>query len=157
MNSTGWGTWRENWNKVDWDMNYFDDFITDKHQINDFQFSGLDLPVMLLKQKTNQLDSWAIRFTFTGFQNKLPTVYPTKSFLYNIGIGRDATNSKIISKSLKTTLIEHKIENYIFCPNNCFNKKILKQFKDLYKPYPHRQLLNKIKIWKYKNSLKSKT
>ncbi len=154
--SWGWGTWRENWEKVDWTMNYFNDFITDKQQIKDFQFSGLDLPVMLLKQKIKQLDSWAIRFTFAGFQNKLPSVYPAESFVDNIGMDASGThfNSKI-SKTYKTTLIDHRIEDYTFCPSDCFNKSILDQFRDIYTPYPHRQLLNKRKINKYIKSLKS--
>ncbi|MFW6351731.1 MAG: glycosyltransferase, partial [Bacteroidota bacterium] len=49
INSWGWATWRNRWEKVDWEVKDFDRFLKDKKVVKKLSLQGKDLPVMLLK------------------------------------------------------------------------------------------------------------
>ncbi len=83
--STGWGTWKDRWNKVDWSMKNLDDFLAKPEQVKAFNRGGEDLTRLLLLQQDNKIDSWAIRFIFAHFNNHAVSILPCRSYIDNIG------------------------------------------------------------------------
>lgn len=88
--SYGWGTWKEKWNIVDWNLNNYYDIIH-KHA-KEFNRSGDDLMQMLTMQKNNQIDSWAVRFQANHFLHHAVSIMPTKSFIHHIGLDGSGTH-----------------------------------------------------------------
>ncbi len=81
----GWGTWREQWQKIDWSVPTFDAFIRNSAKRKELNNSGNDLCYNLLRWKIGETDDWSIRFTYAGFLLNEPTVFPRKSLVRYIG------------------------------------------------------------------------
>ncbi|MBO6573739.1 MAG: glycosyltransferase [Balneola sp.] len=92
--SWGWGTWKENWEKVDWKVSDYSDFRLNPLQQLKFMKGGSDLPRMLRRQMNNEIDSWAIRWCYDQFKRKMYTVFPSSSKVISIGFGENATHTK---------------------------------------------------------------
>jgi hypothetical protein len=92
--SWGWGTWRNRWDSVDWNVSGYDHFKKNRELRKAFQRGGADMPRMLSKQMAGKIDSWAIRFCYSQFQQRALTVFPTVSKVRSIGFGRAATHTK---------------------------------------------------------------
>ena len=58
--SWSWGTWRDRWDRVDWDMNYYQQFCSDPFAQEDFNRGGSDMTAMLKAQHEGKINSWAI-------------------------------------------------------------------------------------------------
>ncbi len=143
--SWGWATWKQNWNVTDWDVKDFNEFFINKENRNSFEKGGNDLSIMLLKQMNNQINSWSIRFNYAGYKYNLPTVYPTNSFVRNIGVDGSGTNMKK-SERYKTQLSKNKVNVQLFSPNNNVNLKIACCFKSFYNTSLYRRAINWFKI-----------
>ena len=65
--SWGWGTWKKDWQSIDWKVNNYDSFKNSKKQQRDFNQGGSDMSSMLNSQMNEKIDSWAIRFCFQQF------------------------------------------------------------------------------------------
>jgi hypothetical protein len=91
--SWGWATWKDRWNKIDWQVTDYDDFKNDRSKKRAFNRMGSDLSSMLKKQMTGKADSWAVRWVYHQFKQDLSTVYPTRSKVRNIGFGKGATHT----------------------------------------------------------------
>ena len=83
--SWGWGTWKNRWEKVDWDLKNFEEFISEPRKTAKFNLGGEDLTKMLKNQKAGKIDSWAVIWTYTHFINNAFCIYPVKSRVKNIG------------------------------------------------------------------------
>lgn len=92
--SWGWATWRDRWNKVDWEISDYNEFIKNIKDQKLFAEGGSDLNGMLKKQMEGNLDSWAIRWFYNQFKVGGLTLYPVKSKIINNGFGMDATHTK---------------------------------------------------------------
>jgi hypothetical protein len=137
--SWGWGTWKNKWIKSDWAINDFENFDIEK--IEDFNKGGSDLYNMLKNQKEGKIDSWAIRWAFTCFNNNWMTVYPVKSLVYNIGFDGSGThNSPNFMKSQE--FVSKKIF-YNFESEVKLNEKIVEDFKNIFEYQP--RLIDKVK------------
>jgi hypothetical protein len=96
--SWGWGTWRDRWAKVDWQVQDFHTFIQDKRQRQQFNQGGEDLSVMLLRQQRGEINSWAIRWAYTHFKQGGYCLYPTQSKIRNIGADKSGTHTPATGK-----------------------------------------------------------
>ncbi|MCQ2974663.1 MAG: glycosyltransferase [Bacteroidales bacterium] len=152
--SWGWATWKEKWEIIDWQVSDFKDFIRDKNKIKKFNECGDDLTPMLLKQQIGQINSWSIRFCYSGFCNNLPTVYPTKSLVENIGTDGSGTNVRN-TKKYRTFSVEN-IDLQNFTDNIEQNSEILKTFRKTYNTSLFRKTINLIKRIKYLLTNKTK-
>ncbi len=142
--SWGWATWKQNWEKTDWDVKEFNSFIRNKDLQKKFNRGGNDVSVMLLKQQQAKIHSWAIRFNYASFKNNLPTVYPCYSFINNIGTDGTGTNMR---KSNKYTSNYKKINTIeSFCPDDLIDAEIQKRFKSFYDTSIQRKIINWYKI-----------
>ncbi len=107
--STGWATWKDRWDKVDWSLDYLDDFLDKPEQVRAFNRGGADLTNLLVLQRNHQIDSWAVRFTFAHFVNHAVAILPCISYIDNIGFdgtgihsGSDENNyRKEVSKAIE--------------------------------------------------------
>jgi hypothetical protein len=85
--SWGWSTWKNRWERVDWNMSDYESFSVDRESKRLFAKGGSDLNQMLKKQMNGDLDSWAIRWFYAQFKEKGLTLYPKVSKIRNVGFG----------------------------------------------------------------------
>jgi hypothetical protein len=144
INSWGWGTWRDRWESVDWDVSDFNRFIRDKSQVKLLEKQGKDLPVMLLKQKTGKIGSWAVRFNQACFEKQKSNIYPVHSFVRNIGVDGSGTN---MDRSGKYSV---ELSPKPLSPEPAITDgRINRAFRRFYQPSWFRQSINWIKINRY--------
>ncbi len=93
--SYGWGTWKDRWETVDWNMTHFDEVITDHDHKKRFERGGKDMTRILKDQKAGLIDSWAIRWCLEQSLQDKYTVYPVSSFVENTGIDGTGTHQHI--------------------------------------------------------------
>lgn len=91
--SWGWATWKDRWQKVDWEVRDYAAFEKNDAERKAFALGGSDLNAMLDKQMSGTLDSWAIRWFFHQFKVKGLTIYPLWSKVFNNGFDKDATHT----------------------------------------------------------------
>lgn len=128
--SWGWGTWKKQWEAVDWNVTNYENFTKDRKAQRRFNEMGSDMTNMLTKQQQGNLDSWAIRWCFHQFQHKLYTVFPLKSKIQNIGFIDEAThtNYKGSEKRFATPLDIGNKSDFLFSPVVAVDAKLIKQF-----------------------------
>lgn len=90
--SWGWGTWAHKWAKADWQVTDFPVLQNSASLRQEFNKGGDDLWPMLAKQQRGVIDSWAIRWTYSQFQNNAYGLYPVHSKIRNIGTDGSGTN-----------------------------------------------------------------
>ncbi len=96
--SLGWGTWRDRWNSVNWNMEYFPSFIEDVRQRKKFEIGGENLTLILLKQYLGYYKSWAIRWDYNRFLNNAYCLYPANPKVINKGNDGSGTNDSVFIK-----------------------------------------------------------
>jgi len=90
--SWGWATWRDRWERADWDVAGYEAFARDPAARRAFNAGGDDLADMLDAQRAGRIDSWSIRWSFTHFAHRAVAVYPVKSYVDNIGLDGSGTH-----------------------------------------------------------------
>lgn len=93
--STGWATWKNRWDHLDWSMGYLDEFLSHPEQIEAFNRAGDDMTRMLLLQRDGKIDSWAIRFSFAHFKEHSVAILPCISYVDNIGFDGTGIHSGV--------------------------------------------------------------
>lgn len=126
--SWGWATWKDRWNKVDWEISDYADFAQDKTAQRKFNAMGSDMSAMLAKQIQGKISSWAIRWCYHQFKYGLYAVYPTISKISNIGFGADATHTKGSTERYATPLDVSGKEKFNFNPNPELKEPFTTQF-----------------------------
>lgn len=144
INSWGWATWADRWAEVDWDVQNFNDFIQDPESVKRLERQGKDLPVMLLKQQTGKIGSWAVRFNQACFNAGKTNIYPVKSLIRNIGIDGTGTHMKASGK-YGVELFQERLS----AVPSVSDERIDKAFSNFYRPSRYRRYINKIKIARY--------
>jgi hypothetical protein len=96
--SWGWATWKDRWRKADWDVPDYPIFIKDRKGQKKFNLAGDDYLIMLKKQMTGLIDSWAIRWGYTHYKNNAYCLYPVVSKIQNIGTDNTGIHSKSTNK-----------------------------------------------------------
>lgn len=90
--SWGWATWRDRWEKADWEIKDFNNFSKDKEAQKLFNRGGHDLTRMLTRQMNGEIDSWAIRWCYTLFKQSAYSIIPVNSKIINIGADSSGTH-----------------------------------------------------------------
>lgn len=94
----GWGTWKDRWENVDWTVADYESYRKNRRMRFGFEALESGLDEMLYAQKNGYIDSWAVRWCFYLYKNKLWTVYPRISRTINIGFDGDGTHCEKISE-----------------------------------------------------------
>lgn len=129
--SGGWATWKDRWDKADWEVEDYEEFKKNKQLQKEFNKGGDDMTDMLISQMEGKLDSWAIRWCYTLFKKNAYCIYPTKSYVDNIGFDGSGIHSGTNSKYGHSTL--NQIEQLILPNNLDLDKNIMKSFRGVYK------------------------
>ncbi|MFT6095931.1 MAG: FkbM family methyltransferase [Nonlabens sp.] len=155
MSSWGYGTWKDRWEKIDFDSKSLLQKVLDRDLMGKMKFGKFNFYDMLQQQANGIIDSWAVRFyTSMIIQNGL-FLFPKESLLTNIGFDGSGVHCDNASSPLFETItalniekIEVKVEKRIL---NLFkvskNKKqsILKGFREKIKRVIAPELLNYIR------------
>lgn len=139
--SLGWGTWKDRWQKADWEIANYSTIKKDKNFVKQFGFIGEDLVDMLDKQMSGKLDSWAVRWCYNHFINNAFCSYPTISKIEHIGTDEFGTNVKKGKNLLITPLDASEKTSFNLMEIPYIEEKINKQYQKLFK----RSLLKKMK------------
>ncbi|MES1221841.1 MAG: sugar transferase, partial [Bacteroidota bacterium] len=135
--SWGWATWKQQWNKVDWEVKDYPQFNQDRFAKQAFNKMGSDMSQMLRKQIQGKINSWAIRWCYYQFKHQLFTVYPAISKIRNIGLeDARATHTNERFSRFKTTIDISENTTFNFTDKVTLDKNIIKQFV---KPYSYPQ------------------
>ena len=102
--STGWGTWKDRWNKVDWSMDAFDRCKQNSDMLRALCRLGDDFPPMMQMQEDGKIDSWAVRFGFAHFMHHAVAILPCKSYVTNIGFDGTGTHSGRVAYTYENDL-----------------------------------------------------
>ena len=93
IESWGWGTWKRAWNIFENDSLQLKKKIDEKQLVNEFNFeSGISYYKMLTDNINGLNDSWAVRWYASTFLKNMNTLFPSKSFVKNIGIDNSGEN-----------------------------------------------------------------
>lgn len=92
--SWSWGTWKDRWKTIDWEVKDFDELVASKEKQKSFCEYGSDLYKMLRGWKYGRNNSWFIRFNYSMHKQGRFSVAPIRSLVRNDGFGGDATNCK---------------------------------------------------------------
>lgn len=145
--SWGWATWKDRWDKVDWEISDFNDFIKDKSAVKKFNSGGEDLTRMLKNQMNGKIDSWAIRWSYAHFKNNAYCVFPVKSKIQNIGMDSSGVHSVTTDKFYVDLDLSNTEE--ILNANIQPDKNILESFRKFHQ----RKLWDRI-YWRIKRGFK---
>ena len=104
--STGWGTWKDRWNKVDWAMDEFDRCKQNPDMLRALCRLGEDFPPMMQMQEDGKIDSWAVRFSFAHFKHHAVAILPCRSYVTNIGFDGTGTHSGTVAYTYENDLSE---------------------------------------------------
>lgn len=91
--STGWATWKDRWEQVDWSLDYLPSLLKHPEQLEAMNRAGNDMQQMLLLQRDGKIDSWAIRYCFNHFYNHAVAILPCVPYVDNIGFDGSGIHS----------------------------------------------------------------
>lgn len=131
MNCWGWGTWKNKWSLLNKKSVLLSSLNWDKKKINEFNIgSSINLYNQLTRNYYKKINTWAIFWYATIFQNKGICLTPNYSLVKNCGFENFEKNSKNFLYS--TNISNKKIVKY---PSFIGEDKIIFQFlkKEIYK------------------------
>jgi hypothetical protein len=81
----GWGTWKDRWDKADWSVRDFPEFMADRAKQRRFNQGGDDLSWSLARQMEGKIDSWDTIWAYAHSKHDALALLPVVSRAYNIG------------------------------------------------------------------------
>lgn len=129
--SWGWATWYDRWKIADWEMKNYKSFLSDDKAVHNYCKGGNDRPHLLDLQMHNKIDSWAIRWDFTHFQQNAVSIYPTISKIQNIGVDGSGVHCKE-TKKYDVMIDENDIKRFRLPEEIFIEHNIAKRFKRFY-------------------------
>ena len=87
-----WGTWKDRWKTVDWEVKDFEQLKASKKLQRAFCKRGSDLYKMLKGYMEGKNKSWYIRFNYSMYKQHRYAVCPIRSLVRNDGFTSEATN-----------------------------------------------------------------
>ena len=130
--SWGWGTWKNRWESVDWEVSDFKEFSENIKLQKAFNRGGADMSKMLIDQMDGKIDAWDIRFDYSLFKQNKFNIRPVKSLVTNIGFDNSGTHTGANPKLI--TILDDSWKPKIEAVKS--NKKILENFRKVSDPPP---------------------
>lgn len=94
-NSWGWSTWNDRWEKADWSVSDFAEFIADREQQKRFNQGGSDLTEALARRMAGKHDgSWDLVWAYTHSKQDAVALRPVLSKVNNIGFDGSGTHCR---------------------------------------------------------------
>ena len=147
VESWGWGTWKRAWNNFETDSVKLKNEIDERKLVDEFNFSsGISYYKMLNDNINGANDSWAIRWYASTFLKNMNTLFPSKSFVKNIGIDNSGENCNYTTVYDSHINLEYKPLKKIHSMELAADMFLVKSFfqKIKYKRYIE-TIINKIK------------
>jgi hypothetical protein len=97
---TGWGTWRNRWQSVDWEVN---DYWRNRGRSSwrkKLARGGNDLLTMMHDHFSGRIDAWGIRFIHAQLMSEAFSLYPQQSYVRNLGFDGSGTHSRAMDREL---------------------------------------------------------
>jgi O-antigen/teichoic acid export membrane protein len=82
----GWGTWQDRWEKADWAVSDFSEFIASRERQQRFNLGGDDLAPMLARHMAGKIDSWDTVWAYAHSKHGAAALLPVVSKTYNVGL-----------------------------------------------------------------------
>jgi hypothetical protein len=129
--SWGWGGWRDRWQKIDFEISDYENFVKNKKLIKAFNRAGSNMADMLRMQKQGRINAWDIQMSYAMFKNNGYTVHSLRPLTKNIGF--DATGSHTVSDLDITSFEFENFSDFKFkklseIPNNSIAEKAYLDF-----------------------------
>jgi hypothetical protein len=135
----GWGTWKRAWDQFNPDTKYLIETIKNKKLINQFNLNNaFDFYKMLQKRNNNLNNSHTIVWKASTFLKGMLSLYPSRSFVKNIGFDGSGTHNK----NADTTYMYQNLENYHLCLKKIKIEENKNAIKYVEKFYKKKKLLN---------------
>lgn len=136
--SWSWGTWKNRWDTVDWDVKDFAILSADKKKQKAFCKYGSDLYGMLAGYMSGKNNSWYIRFNYAMHKQSRFSVCPLRSLVRNDGFGDDATNCRAYNRYKISFEVSHEGPFSVspdILPNDNLMKEAVKYWSIPYRIY----------------------
>lgn len=146
INSWGWGTWRDRWEKMDWEIADFEIFIRNNQLRKAFNRGGEDCTPMLLRQMQGKINSWAIRFNYNCYKKSLLNIYPVISKVSNTGNDGSGTHVKSTSYYNTSLDIEQKAVQ-LMMPE--LDSQIVSNYQHFFKKSFLRKIIYSFNLYQY--------
>lgn len=91
--SWGWGTWKDRWQKIDFEIKDYQEFVKNKQLVKEFNRAGSNMADMLRMQKTNKINAWDIQMSYAMFKNDGYSMQSIKPLTKNIGFDASGTHT----------------------------------------------------------------
>ena len=129
--SYSWATWKDRWDRVDWEMRDYKTFRKDFKARARFNAYGDERSALLDSQMAGRVDSWAIRFSYAMFKHNYYAILPVKTRVENngfdgTGVHNTAGETRFLVK-IEENLAPAKFENVELDPR--IKKEFIKMFK----------------------------
>lgn len=129
--NSGWGTWSDRWQQIDWNLDFVPGFLQDKTAMESFSRGGDDLIPMLKDQTEGRSDAWDIQFTYNHFIHHALSVIPRHSYIDNIG--GDGSGTHHIDSNFSLHFDLNKAIQHPRLPEKIFeDKRIINAFYNVY-------------------------
>lgn len=81
----GIGIWKDRWDKIDWNLKKYDEFIKNKVSVR--KFNSIEPNAIILLERINEgvIEAMDAKMCFHSFNNNLYTIYPKKTLTVNRG------------------------------------------------------------------------
>ena len=90
---TGWATWADRWNQVDWNADAYEIMKNQPAMIEAFRRIEYTEWEALTKQRKTGQNVWSVRFGLAHFVNHAVSICPIVSYINHIGWDAEATNA----------------------------------------------------------------
>ena len=132
FNGWGWASWRDRWEKVDWTVPGYAEFVKTPCLQNAFNQGGVDMALMLRAQMEGKIDAWDIRMDYARFKHGCVGLNPVRSYTTNIGMGsgtHTTTASARLDNDISLALPEPRLPDHVFV-----DQEILRAYRKTYVP-----------------------
>lgn len=90
---TGWGTWVDRWNQVDWNADAYEIIKQNPAVIDAYRRVDAGEFDALTEYRRTRRNVWSVRFTLAHFVNHAISICPIVSYINHIGWDSEATNA----------------------------------------------------------------
>jgi hypothetical protein len=150
ITSWGWGTWKRAWTHFDASCAGWESIKDNRNLRYSFDLDGTyDYSIALEQQMSGEINSWAVRWYWSVFKLNGYCLFPSNSYVNNIGFDDTATHGYISSKLF---FPKRRQENDSSDPNDfvipesfVFDKNNLKYVTNTFSASRRIRILKKIK------------
>jgi len=131
ISSYAWATWKDRWDKIDWQVKSYEKFKHNFLKRKQFNAYGNDRSIMLDKQMLGMINSWAIRYEFSMFEEKMYCVLPSVSLIKPCGNDGSGTHSSKTINTFDIDLVDN-VDDFVLSKFE-YSSSVQKKFSKLFR------------------------